>query len=56
MDKEKSKALSRSFERRQDSDYEDFVTVGRTEAEKIQKQVSDFIAECERVLRQNYGI
>lgn len=50
IDIEKAKALSRSFEKRQDSDYEDFVSVGRNEVSEIRREVEAFIAECDRVL------
>jgi uncharacterized protein (UPF0332 family) len=52
VDSEKAKALSRSFEKRQDSDYEDFASVTGEEVERIRKEVEEFVSECERVLRQ----
>jgi uncharacterized protein (UPF0332 family) len=45
-----SKILTASFERRQDSDYEDFVEVSRPEVEAMQESVRQFIEECKRVL------
>ena len=47
---DKAKALPRSFEKRQKSDYGDFSTVTATEAQSIRKDVSDFLEECEQVL------
>ena len=52
VDKEKSKALSRSFEQRQDSDYEDFAEVNKQEAESLKLGVEAFIQECQRVLNE----
>lgn len=51
LDREKAKALSRSFEMRQDSDYEDFVQITREETLKIQQEVRVFLDECEKVLK-----
>ena len=52
FDVEKAKSLSRSFEFRQDSDYEDFVSVTRHGTELLKAQVELFIDECEKVLKQ----
>lgn len=45
-----SKTLTTSFERRQDSDYEDFAEVSRPEVEAMKESVRQFIKECKRVL------
>lgn len=50
VDAEKSKALSRSFEERQDSDYEDFATPTVAEVEKVRDGVKEFIEECRKAL------
>ena len=55
IDVEKSKALSRSFEKRQDSDYEDFVSLTREEVSSIKLTVEAFIKECEKALK-NMGV
>lgn len=47
---ERAKALSRSFEERQDSDYEDFAEPTLEEVRNIRKSVEAFIEECEKVL------
>lgn len=52
VDVEKSKALSRSFEKRQDSDYEDFVSITKDEALLIKGRVKELIEECERALKK----
>ena len=52
FDVAKAKALSRSFELRQDSDYEDFISVTRHGTELLKAQVELFIDECEKVLKQ----
>lgn len=49
---ENAKALPRSFEKRQKSDYGDFATVTLEEARKIKDEVKAFIIECERALEQ----
>lgn len=53
FDIDKAKALSRSFEFRQDSDYEDFVSLTRHETATLKAQVEVFIDECERNLKQS---
>ncbi len=52
FDRDKAKALSRSFELRQDSDYEDFVSVTRHETKSLKAQVEVFIDECEKILKR----
>lgn len=47
---EVAKALRRSFEKRLDTDYEDFVSIEKDEVEQIQQDVRRFINVCERVL------
>ena len=47
-----AKALPRAFEKRQKSDYGDFSTVTRKEAQTIRVEVSGFIEECEQVLKR----
>ena len=49
---DKAKALPRSFEKRQKSDYGDFSTVTREEARAVRVDVSSFIEECEQVLER----
>jgi len=46
IDKERARALARSFERRLDSDYQDFVMIGRSEALHVQNDVNDFLRAC----------
>ncbi len=50
-----AKALPRSFERRQDSDYEDFIAPTAEEVASIRDTVAEFIRECERVLSRLGG-
>ena len=50
FDKEKAKALSRSFEERQDADYGDFVSITKQEVKDLEKQVAEFLDECQKVL------
>ena len=47
-----AKALPRAFEKRQKSDYGDFSTVTKKEANAVRTEVSNFIEECERVLER----
>lgn len=49
---DKAKALPRAFEKRQKSDYGDFSTVTRKEAQAIRGEVSEFIDECEQLLER----
>ena len=51
FDHEKAKILSRSFEERQDTDYEDFVSLTRKEIGALRGEVKVFIDECERILK-----
>ncbi len=52
VDKEKSKALSRSFEQRQDSDYEDFILIHEEECKALKRLVEVFIQDCDRAFKQ----
>lgn len=52
FDVEKSKALSRSFEERQDSDYEDFAAPTLDEVTDVRNRVQQFIDECEKTLNK----
>jgi uncharacterized protein (UPF0332 family) len=47
-----SKALPKSFEQRQDSDYEDFAELNKQEAEKSKEQIDNLIQECEKLLNK----
>lgn len=47
-----SKAFPRIFERRIDTDYEDFVQLTREEVESIKNQTSGFIQECEIAFKE----
>jgi hypothetical protein len=49
---DKAKAFPRAFEKRQKSDYGDFSTVTRKEGQAIRGEVSDFIDECEQMLKR----
>lgn len=49
---DKARALSRSFEKRQKSDYGDFSTVTVKEARAIRDEVKPFIEECARLLER----
>lgn len=51
IDKETARALSRSYERRLDSDYEDFVKINLAETRQVQKEVKQFITVCERFFK-----
>jgi len=50
VDVNRAKALSRSFEKRQKSDYGDFATVTGEEAQAIREEVHAFVEECARAL------
>jgi uncharacterized protein (UPF0332 family) len=52
LSNDKAKALPRSFEKRQKSDYGDFSTVTSGEAQSIRHETSDFLEECERLLNR----
>lgn len=45
-----AKALSRSFEKRLDSEYEDYIQFSKKEAEQVRDEVRDFIRACETTL------
>lgn len=47
---ETAKVLSRSFEKRMDSDYEDYVQFTKKEAEAVGEEVQVFIRACEKAL------
>lgn len=49
-DIEIARALSRSFEKRQDSDYEDFATVSEEEVKLLKREVRAFIDRCNDIL------
>ncbi len=46
----KAKALKKSFEKRQDIDYADFIEITRPEVEDLKTQVREFIDECTSAL------
>ncbi len=50
VDRETAKALPRSFEKRQKSDYGDFATATAAEAEDLRAEVRAFVDDCERAL------
>lgn len=50
IDADVAKALPRSFERRQDSDYADFAVVTLEESGRICDEVERFVGECGRLL------
>lgn len=50
IDKESSKALQRSFELRQDADYEDFMIVSEESVRDLRKDVESFIIAVEKAL------
>ena len=45
-----AKVLSRSFEKRLDSEYEDYVSFSKEEAENVRDEVQEFIQACEDTL------
>ena len=47
-----SKTFTRVFERRVDADYEDFVQLTKEEVESTRNRTSEFIQECEKVLKK----
>jgi len=47
---ETAKVLSRSFEKRLDSEYEDFVSFNKKEAGQVRNEVLKFIQACEKAL------
>ncbi|MBI4527370.1 MAG: HEPN domain-containing protein [Deltaproteobacteria bacterium] len=47
---ETAKVLSRSFEKRLDSEYEDYVDFTKKDAEQVRDEVRQFIRACEKAL------
>ncbi len=47
---ETAKVLSRSFEKRLDSEYEDYVQFTKKQAEEVRDEVRKFIQACEKAL------
>jgi len=47
---ETAKVLSRSFEKRLDSEYEDYVQFTKKQAEQVRDEVRKFIQACEKAL------
>lgn len=45
-----AKALPRSFEKRQNTDYGDFATIAPTEAQAVREDVHAFVEECAGLL------
>lgn len=52
VDVGRAKALPRSFEKRQKSDYGDFAVVTQGEAQAIRGEVETFVEECARLLER----
>jgi len=52
---ENAKALSRSFEKRQKTDYADFVSVSLEESTMVRDEADAFIVECEAALQRLVG-
>ena len=52
IEPEKAKALPRSFEKRQDTDYADFATVSTEETERIRREVRTFVEACAQLLER----
>ena len=50
IDQMVAKALPRSFEKRLNTDYEDFASVDRGEVEQVKDDVQRFVNECQRRL------
>jgi len=48
-----AKVLSRSFEKRLDSEYEDYVEFSKEEAEQVRDEVREFMRACEKALADN---
>lgn len=48
----RARALSRSFEKRQKTDYGDFATVTFEETQAIRGEVLAFVEECSRLLER----
>lgn len=53
IDKEVARALLRSYERRLDSDYEDFVDIHIAEARQVQKEVKRLMVACESFFKRS---
>lgn len=49
---ERAKALSRAFEKRQKTDYADFVAVSTEDARTLRGDVAAFVDECERAVER----
>lgn len=47
-----AKALPRSFEKRQNTDYADFATIAPEEAQSVREDVRAFLDECAEVLER----
>ncbi|MEW6418531.1 MAG: HEPN domain-containing protein [Nitrospirota bacterium] len=52
IEPEKAKVLKKSFEKRQDLDYEDFVKITRSEVEGMKDKILEFIDKCEKLLEE----
>lgn len=52
VNSEIAKTLSRSFEQRQDFDYEDFISATTEDAESVRERVKQFMNECEMAFRK----
>lgn len=50
FDRQVARALSRAFERRQESDYSDLAEPKKTDAEASLEDAARFVAECRRLL------
>lgn len=55
IDREAAKALPRAFERRLDTDYEDFASVNRSVVTKLAESVRSFVRVCDAFRRQSGG-
>lgn len=52
IEPDNAKILKKSFEKRQDIDYEDFIEITRPEVENLKEKILEFIDTCEEVLEQ----
>lgn len=52
IDAQVARVLPSAFEKRQDTDYEDFVTVTPAEVSSLKEDVRRFIDECEHLLNK----
>lgn len=52
---EVGKVLSRSFEKRLDTDYEDFASLEQDEVEQIKEDVRKFVTVCQQVFEAMVG-